>query len=61
MIAGEFILSGGGLGFSIAYAYNNFDNQTMYAVMAFVLVVVALINGVLHVLEQRMLKKRARA
>jgi len=61
VIAGEFILSGGGLGFSIAYAYNNFDNQTMYAVMAFVLVVVALINGVLHVLEQRMLKKRARA
>jgi NitT/TauT family transport system permease protein len=60
VIAGEFILSGGGLGFSIAYAYNNFDNQTMYAVMAFVLVIVALINGVLHVLEQRMLKRRAR-
>jgi NitT/TauT family transport system permease protein len=60
VIAGEFILSGGGLGFSIAYAYNNFDNQTMYAVMAFVLVVVALINGVLHMLEQRMLKRRAR-
>lgn len=61
VIAGEFILSGGGLGFSIAYAYNNFDNQTMYAVMAFVLIIVALINGVLHVLEQRMLKRRARA
>src|ERR1051325_6684970 len=61
VIAGEFILSGGGLGFSIAYAYNNFDNQTMYAVMMFVLVVVALINGVLHVWEQRLLKKRARA
>jgi NitT/TauT family transport system permease protein len=61
VIAGEFILSGGGLGFSIAYAYNNFDNQTMYAVMAFVLIIVALINGVLHVLEQRMLRRRARA
>ena len=59
VIAGEFILSGGGLGFSIAYAYNNFDNQTIYAVMMFVLVVVALINGVLHVWEQRLLKKRA--
>jgi NitT/TauT family transport system permease protein len=61
VIAGEFILSGGGLGFSIAYAYNNFDNQTMYALMMFVLVIVTVINGVLHVWEQRLLKKRARA
>jgi NitT/TauT family transport system permease protein len=61
VIAGEFILSGGGLGFSIAYAYNNFDNQTMYALMMFVLVIVTIINGVLHVWEQRMLKRRARA
>lgn len=61
VIAGEFILSGGGLGFSIAYAYNNFDNQTMYALMMFVLVIVTIINSVLHVWEQRMLKRRARA
>jgi NitT/TauT family transport system permease protein len=61
VIAGEFILSGGGLGFSIAYAYNNFDNQTMYALMMFVLVVVTIINGVLHVWEQRILRRRARA
>jgi NitT/TauT family transport system permease protein len=61
VIAGEFILSGGGLGFSIAYAYNNFDNQTMYALMMFVLVIVTIINGALHVWEQRMLRKRARA
>lgn len=61
VIAGEFILSGGGLGYSIAYAYNNFDNQTMYALMMFVLVIATVINGVLHVLEQRMLRRRARA
>jgi NitT/TauT family transport system permease protein len=61
VIAGEFILSGGGLGYSIAYAYNDFDNQTMYALMMFVLVIVTIINGVLHVWEQRMLKRRARA
>lgn len=61
VIAGEFILSGGGLGYSIAYAYNDFDNRTMYAVMMFVLVIVTAINGVLHIWEQRMLKKRARA
>jgi NitT/TauT family transport system permease protein len=59
VIAGEFILSGGGLGFSIAYAYNNFDSQTMYALMMFVLVIVTIVNGVLHVLEQRMLARRA--
>jgi NitT/TauT family transport system permease protein len=59
VIAGEFILSGGGLGFSIAYAYNNFDSQTMYALMMFVLVIVTVVNGVLHVMEQRMLRRRA--
>jgi NitT/TauT family transport system permease protein len=59
VIAGEFILSGGGLGFSIAYAYNNFDNQTMYALMMFVLVIVTVVNGVLHVMEQRMLRRWA--
>jgi NitT/TauT family transport system permease protein len=59
VIAGEFILSGGGLGFSIAYAYNNFDSQTMYALMLFVLLIVTVVNGVLHVLEQRMLIRRA--
>jgi NitT/TauT family transport system permease protein len=61
VIAGEFILSGGGLGYSIAYAYNNFDNQTMYALMMFVLVVATVMNGALHVWEQHLLKRRARA
>jgi NitT/TauT family transport system permease protein len=61
IIAGEFILSGGGLGFSIAYAYQNFDNDTMYALMLFVLVVVTVMNAVLHMWEQRLLKRRARA
>jgi NitT/TauT family transport system permease protein len=61
VIAGEFILSGGGLGFSIAYAYNDFDSQTMYALMMFVLVIAVVMNGALHVWEQRILKKRARA
>lgn len=60
VIAGEFILSGGGLGFSIAYAYQNFDNATMYALMLFVLASVAIINAVLHVWEQRLLKRRMR-
>jgi NitT/TauT family transport system permease protein len=61
IIAGEFILSGGGLGFSIAYAYNNFDSQTMYALMLFVLVIATVMNMALHMWEQRLLKRRARA
>jgi NitT/TauT family transport system permease protein len=61
VIAGEFILSGGGLGYSIAYAYNNFDNQTMYALMMFVLVVATVMNGALHVWEQHLLKRRTRS
>jgi len=60
VIAGEFILSGGGLGYSIAYAYNNFDNQTMYALMMFVLVIATIMNGALHVFEQRMMRRRTR-
>jgi len=61
VIAGEFILSGGGLGYSIAYAYNNFDNQTMYALMMFVLVIATIMNGALHVFEQRMMRRRTRS
>lgn len=58
VIASEFILSGGGLGYSIAYAYNNFDNRTMYALMLFILLLVGTINAVLHVWEQRLILRR---
>ncbi len=53
VIAAEFILSGAGLGYAIAYAYNNFDNRTMYALMLLVLVAVTTVNMVLHVWERR--------
>ena len=39
VIAGEFILSGTGLGYSISYAYQSFDNRAMYGLMLFVLLV----------------------
>lgn len=58
VIASEFILSGAGLGYAIAYAYNNFDNPRMYALMLFILVSVTAVNMVLHTLEQRMLRRR---
>jgi NitT/TauT family transport system permease protein len=61
VIAGEFILSGGGLGYAIAYAYDAFDNRTMYALMLFVLIVVTAVNAALYVWEQRLLRRRGRA
>jgi len=60
ILAGEFILSGGGLGYAIAYAYDAFDNKTMYALMLFVLIIVTAINSVLYVWEQRLLQRRGR-
>ncbi|SKA34994.1 NitT/TauT family transport system permease protein [Enhydrobacter aerosaccus] len=60
VIAGEFILSGGGLGYHIAYAYESFDNKTMYGLMLFVLVSAILLNGLLHMWEGRLLRRRQR-
>lgn len=58
VIAAEFIMSTSGLGYSIAYAFNNFDNRTMYALMLFIIVLVTLVNAVFHVWEQRILRRR---
>ena len=44
IIAGEFILSGGGLDYAIAYAYEAFDNHTTYALKLLVLVVATAID-----------------
>jgi len=61
ILAGEFILSGGGLGYAIAYAYDAFDNRTMYALMLFVLIVATAMNAALYVWEQHVLRRRGRA
>lgn len=61
VIAGEFILSGSGLGHAIAYAYDSFDNATMYALMLFVVTLAIALNATLHAFEQRLLRRRRRA
>ena len=61
VIAGEFILSGSGLGYAIAYAYESFDNRTMYGLLLFVLLTAIVTNGALYCWEQRLLRRRARA
>lgn len=58
VVAGEFILSGAGMGFEIAFAYNNFDNRTMYGLMLFLLVFVTSLNMTLHAIEKRMHARR---
>lgn len=58
VIAAEFILSGAGVGYAIAYAYNNFDNRTMYGLMLLVLVAVTAVNMALHVWERRLHARR---
>lgn len=58
VIAAEFILAPGGLGYAISFAYDNFDNETMYALMLFILVLVTAINMTLHYIEQRLLRRQ---
>jgi NitT/TauT family transport system permease protein len=52
IIAGEFILSTEGIGRRVALAYNNFDNQTMYALLVLILVFVIVVNALLAACER---------
>ncbi len=54
VIASEFILSGSGLGYAVANAYNNFDNRTMYGLMLLIMVLVTAVNAGLAALGRRM-------
>jgi len=54
VIASEFILSGSGLGYAIAYAYNNFENRTMYGLMLLIVIVVSIVNGTLDWFDRRL-------
>jgi NitT/TauT family transport system permease protein len=56
----RFILSSGGLGYGIAYAYESFENRTMYALMLFVLLIAIGVNGALHMWDGRLARRRGR-
>ena len=60
VIAGEFILSGSGLGYAISFAYQSFDNRAMYGLMLFVIIVVTAVNGALQAWDQRLQARRRR-
>jgi NitT/TauT family transport system permease protein len=53
VIGAEFIMAPSGLGYQIAYAYNNFDNSTMYPLILLVLVVATIINFILYNVGKR--------
>lgn len=60
VIASEFILSGAGIGYAIAFAYNNFESNNMYALMLLVLISVTLINAALNFFDRRLQARRQR-
>jgi NitT/TauT family transport system permease protein len=60
VIASEFILAAEGIGYRIAYAFNNFDNRTMYALMLFIVGLVTAVNAAFHVAETRLQRRLGR-
>jgi NitT/TauT family transport system permease protein len=59
VIAGEFIISTAGIGRRIAFAYNDFDNATMYGMLLLLLGLVVLLNGTLSGFERRLHQRRS--
>jgi NitT/TauT family transport system permease protein len=58
VIAAEFILASSGLGYAIAYAFNNFETLRMYAIVLLILAASIALNGALRALEARSLRRR---
>jgi NitT/TauT family transport system permease protein len=60
VVASEFILSDSGIGYSIAFAYNDFNNNTMYALVLLIVVLVGLINMLMHLVEKHLALRQTR-
>jgi len=58
VIGAEFITASRGIGYEISFAYNNFDNAVMYALILFILIIVITVNMSLHAYEQRLMARR---
>jgi NitT/TauT family transport system permease protein len=54
VVAGEFILATQGVGKRISFAYDNFDNKTMYGLLLLLLVAVTCVNAGLSTWEKRL-------
>jgi NitT/TauT family transport system permease protein len=58
VIGSEFILSRGGIGYEIGFAYLNFDNATMYPLILLILIASIAANSALSSWERRLLERR---
>jgi NitT/TauT family transport system permease protein len=58
VIGSEFIMSRGGIGYEISFAYTSFDNATMYPLIVLILLASIAINAALSGWEKRLLAKR---
>lgn len=58
VIGAEFIMSTGGMGYEISFAYNNFDNSTMYPLILLILLVSVTINMLFARWEEALLARR---
>jgi len=57
IVAGEFILATSGIGKRVAFAYDNFDNRTMYGLLLLLLIAVTIINGCLSAWEKQLRRR----
>jgi NitT/TauT family transport system permease protein len=58
VIGSEFIMSRGGVGYEISFAYTSFDNATMYPLIVLILLASVTINAGLSRWEERLLARR---
>lgn len=58
IIGAEFIMSRGGMGYEISFAYTNFDNATMYPLIVLILLVSVAVNSLLARWEKRLMARR---
>ena len=58
VVGSEFIMSRGGIGYEISFAYNNFDNATMYPLILLILVVSITINMLIARWEKALMSRR---
>lgn len=58
IIGAEFIMSSGGMGYEISFAYNNFDNATMYPLIVLILAVSIGVNMLIARWEKALMARR---
>jgi NitT/TauT family transport system permease protein len=58
IIGSEFIMSSNGMGFEIAFAYNNYDNATMYPLIVLILIISITLNVLVSKWESIILSRR---